>query len=196
MQPPEVAQVGTETVALENTVTKMIDVANTFLCEQEDLNMQLSGTTCVAVLLTRDRITCFNVGDSRAVLGSVGPEGQLETTALSWDQKPSDSRESKRIQEDWGEDLIYSWTNSHGQPCGPKRIWIGEDKCCGLGMTRSLGDALGKKYGVIATPTLHHVEVNEMQRVLIIGSDGLWEVMSNDEAVALAMQQGSPDLAA
>ena len=45
-------------------------------------------------------------------------------------------------------------------------------------MTRSLGDKVGAKIGVVCTPEYF---IKEEDRAFIIASDGLWEYMNNQE---------------
>lgn len=60
------------------------------------IDSKLSGSTGVLVLVEPNRITCANVGDSRAILFT--PLGNTFTAfPLSIDQKPSDPQEKARI---------------------------------------------------------------------------------------------------
>lgn len=53
-------------------------------------------------------------------------------------------------------------------------------------MSRSLGDALAKKAGVVAEPEISHYKydpemVREIPpRFIVLASDGVWDVMSNE----------------
>ena len=57
-----------------------------------------SGTTAVAVILTPDSIVCANAGDSRAVYAKAG----CKAVPLSYDHKPDDEEEDRRIREAGG----------------------------------------------------------------------------------------------
>lgn len=48
-------------------------------------------------------------------------------------------------------------------------------------MSRSLGDGHAHKLGVSSKPTLSTYRLGETESFLIIASDGVWGVMSNDE---------------
>ena len=48
-------------------------------------------------------------------------------------------------------------------------------------MTRSFGDEVGKKIGVICEPEITEYEILKEDKVIIIASDGLWEHMMNKE---------------
>lgn len=54
----------------------------------------MTGTTACVVLVTNESIYCANSGDSRAVLCSKG-----NAIALSFDHKPSNDDEMKRIEK-------------------------------------------------------------------------------------------------
>jgi serine/threonine protein phosphatase PrpC len=55
----------------------------------------------------------------------------------------------------------------------------------GLAMTRSLGDLAGRECGVIATPEVLEVYLNTYDKLLVIASDGIWEVLSNSEVMRI-----------
>ena len=49
-------------------------------------------------------------------------------------------------------------------------------------MTRSIGDKIGKSIGIIANPILTVLENSfESNYFLVIASDGVWDVMTNEE---------------
>lgn len=54
-------------------------------------------------------------------------------------------------------------------------------------MTRSMADAAGAKCGVIAIPEIDILDVKLEDRFIIIGSDGIWEVISNMDAARVVM---------
>ena len=66
--------------------------------KNDDIDANFSGTTCVMVFQVGERIICANVGDSRAIM----VKGN-KAIPLSFDQKPDDPEESKRIKENGGE---------------------------------------------------------------------------------------------
>ena len=50
-------------------------------------------------------------------------------------------------------------------------------------MSRSIGDDIAKKLGVIYEPEVFMYELNYENKILVIGSDGLWGCMSNEEVI-------------
>ena len=121
------------------------------------------GTTAVVAIIQDNILTIANVGDSRAVLSSGG-----ETIAMSDDHKPNRPDERKRIEEAGG---IVVWAYS----------W----RVMGvMAVSRSIGDKLYKQY-VISDPEIKQHVLNKEDDLLILASDGLWDVLSSREAVAL-----------
>ena len=53
----------------------------------------------------------------------------------------------------------------------------------GLAMTRSMADSCGTQAGIIGVPDIEEFVINSFEdRYIIIGSDGIWEFLSNEEA--------------
>lgn len=53
-------------------------------------------------------------------------------------------------------------------------------------MSRSLGDKVAHTIGVSSEPDIYSKELNlEEDRFIIIGTDGIWEFMSNEVAVGM-----------
>jgi integrin-linked kinase-associated serine/threonine phosphatase 2C len=48
-------------------------------------------------------------------------------------------------------------------------------------LTRSLGDLLAKKIGIISEPEIHHIEIQKGDRFICLGTDGLFDVMNSAE---------------
>ena len=69
-----------------------------------------------------------------------------------------------------------------GRPIGPPRCWYGfeDSDAPGLMVSRSLGDSCARRIGVTAEPCIYQAE---NLAFLIVASDGLWEFMTNEEAI-------------
>ena len=52
-------------------------------------------------------------------------------------------------------------------------------------MSRSFGDKLGKKLGIIVDPLLNEYNLNKDVKYIIIASDGIWEFMSNEQVMSI-----------
>jgi len=164
-----------------------------------------SGTTAVAAYQHRDKLFIANVGDSRAVLGrrkDLQPAStELQAIDLSDDQKPGRPDERKRIQEQGGvvQQSAIPMQQSPGGPVrfmrlGPERVWDKNGQC-GLAVARSLGD-LSMRPFVSSQPEISERKLDPRDKVLILGSDGVWDHMNSQEAVAIASRHKEPSRAA
>lgn len=75
---------------------------------------------------------------------------------------------------------------------GPLRVWLKNEDTPGLAMTRSIGDHVAKSVGVIATPDVTAHEVTDYS-ALVIGSDGLYEFMTNEEIAQIVYENRTSD---
>lgn len=162
-----------------------------------------SGTTAVAAYQHRDKLFIANVGDSRAVLGRRGDASQAELQAidLSQDQKPGRPDERKRIQEQGGvvQQSAIPMRQGPGGPVrlvrlGPERVWDRNGQC-GLSVARSLGD-LSMRPFVSSQPEMHERQLEPRDKLLILGSDGVWDHVNSQEAVSIASRHKDPNVAA
>ena len=138
----------------------------------------VSGSTGVAVLMHGSKLWSANVGDSRAVVGR-RKGGALAARDLTIDQKPDAPAERKRIEAAGG------YVSPESAQYGPARVWLRPGEGPGLAMSRSLGDHMCSHVGVIATPEVACHELSADDEVLILASDGVWEFISSEEAVAI-----------
>lgn len=155
-----------------------------------------SGSTACVALLRNSRLWIANVGDSRAVLAQkqnhvntkdIHKDAVATTTNpklcainLTKDQTANDPQERIRIIDSGG------YVTTPEDKTLPARVWLNR-KCSmlGLAMSRSIGDHLLKKVGVIAEPVVETYEVKDGDEFLIIASDGVWEFVSSTEAVQI-----------
>jgi len=141
-------------------------------------NILRSGTTSVTCVVrkTEQAITLFtaNVGDSRAVLCRDGVAARL-----TLDHKATLPEEIKRITDAGG--------------------FIGRNKRVNgvLAITRALGDHMLKENDIVsAVPHTSEVLLEPSDNLLIIACDGVWDVISDQEAVDLVRKKVRVDMAA
>ena len=174
-----------------------LDMKRAFNLMQNDLNscefdVRCSGATCVLAALCGARLSVSNCGDSRAVLGRRNPNGSVTAHALTQDHKPDKPEERKRILASGGHlGCRQVVVNQPGRgpismPVGPCRVWYqNRGETLGLAMSRSLGDSIVHRSGVSAEPeTLEHI-VDEFDEFMIIATDGVWDVIDNNQAVQM-----------
>ncbi|XP_027329632.1 protein phosphatase 2C 16-like isoform X2 [Abrus precatorius] len=125
------------------------------------------GSTAVVSVICSSHIIVANCGDSRAVLC----RGK-EPMALSVDHKPNRDDEYARIEAAGGK--VIQW-NGH-------RVFGV------LAMSRSIGDRYLKPW-IIPEPEVTFLPRTKDDECLILASDGLWDVMSNEEVCDLARRR-------
>ena len=149
-----------------------------------EFNCDFSGTTCVIVFQIGHHLICSNVGDSRAI-AVLKKEGSLKynTIPLSKDHKPNNEKEKKRIINKGGS--VEKFFDDNGLIDGPYRVWIKGERYPGIAMSRSIGDLVASSVGVIPEPEFLEMTINSDLKYILIASDGIWEFISNEEAVML-----------
>lgn len=133
------------------------------------------GSTCVGVLLFDDAIISLNVGDSRAILCRGG-----EAVELTRDHKPNDPEELARISSLGGSVKWHGYVDAQGEPMEP----YGAYRINGnLAVARAVGDRDARPY-VSGEPEVT-VEERDYYKdeFIVVASDGLWDVFTNDEVV-------------
>jgi protein phosphatase 1L len=154
--------------------------------------MSKSGTTATVLYVTRHTVIVASVGDSRAVL-SVGTgfdsNNNASSIQLTVDHVAADTNERKRIEE-------------LGGTISPRGGVLRVNGT--LVLSRSIGDAHVAQYlsripNVVAMTKQevkhkcglssdHRTDPNAMPCFIILASDGLWDVISNQEAIDLVEQ--------
>ncbi|OVA11430.1 Protein phosphatase 2C (PP2C)-like domain [Macleaya cordata] len=148
------------------------------------------GSTASAAVLVGNHLYVANVGDSRAVISKAG-----KAIPLSEDHKPNRSDERKRIENAggvvmWAGKLFFMFVCSFN--CGVSGTWrVGGV----LAMSRAFGNRLLKQF-VVAEPEIQEQEIDDEFELLVLASDGLWDVVPNEDAVSLARTEEEPEAAA
>ena len=140
-------------------------------------DINFSGSTCIILFQIGNYLICSNVGDSRAIM----IKENNEIIELSKDQKPDDEKERVRIEKMGG---IISQCNDlydDGKEGGPFRIWVKGQDYPGIAMSRSIGDKIAHDIGVISEPEILCFNINEKCQYLVIGSDGIWQYLENED---------------
>ena len=165
---------------LYKTMKEVFIKTNKDLCQNDLIDTQFSGSTCVTIILTKNQIISGNVGDSRAVMGRY-INGEWINIDLTKDQKPDNPGERDRIIKKGGR--VESYKDENGNDFGPKRVWLKNADIPGLAMARSFGDEVAASVGTISEPEIEYFDITENDKFIIIASDGIWEFISSDECV-------------
>ncbi|CAG9316307.1 unnamed protein product [Blepharisma stoltei] len=161
--------------ALNKSIKKLTDQI-----DESKMPTESSGSTMNCVLINGNKLICANIGDSRAVLGSLC--NSWKSKDLSRDHKPTEEDEKNRIIQSNG--ILDQVHSPIGKGIGPLRVWQSVNNH-GLAMSRSIGDTIAHGFGVSSEPefTRHHLTEND--KFLIVASDGIWDVISSEEAVKI-----------
>jgi len=169
---------------------------NDELHAEQDINDKYSGTTAISVFFhdEGESITISNVGDSRLVLGTEVTPGQITAVPLSKDQTPHRSEEAGRCIQAGARILSLGQIDpqNHQQDDDgsvldedPPRVWSKKGTYPGTAFTRSLGDSIAESLGVYAEPELLTVSLTHKEKVIVLASDGIFDVMNNQQVVDL-----------
>ena len=146
-------------------VNQVYDKLQNILFTKYEKDATSCGSTCVTVIHFIDGgknyLNILNTGDSRCVIC----RNNL-AIPLTIDHKPNWPNEKRRINQAGGE--IYH--DGHD--------WRVND----LSVSRAFGDKESKKY-VTHRSDLYKYRLTNKDRFIILACDGLWDVMSNQDAV-------------
>ncbi|XP_071733976.1 probable protein phosphatase 2C 27 [Rutidosis leptorrhynchoides] len=156
-------------VCLEKAIQNAFVKADHEFADNTSLDIS-SGTTALTALIFGRMMVVANAGDCRAVLGKRG-----RAIEVSKDHKPNCPSERLRIEQLGG--AIYDGY-LNGQ----------------LSVARALGDwhmkgPKGSTSPLSAEPELQQIILAEDDEFLIIGCDGLWDVMSSQCAVTITRKE-------
>ncbi|XP_073065797.1 probable protein phosphatase 2C 10 [Primulina eburnea] len=133
------------------------------------------GSTAVnAILIDCRRLWVANVGDSRAVLSRRG-----QAIQLTIDHEPNAERDDIENRGGFVSNMPGDVARVNGQ----------------LAVSRAFGDKNLKSH-LRSDPDVTNTDVDNETELLILASDGLWKVMSNQEAVDIAKKIKDPQKAA
>jgi len=132
--------------------------------KKDNFNIQDVGSTCLIAILTDNKLQIANSGDCRAVLC----QDKGLARALTIDHKPDWMMEKNRIEQLGGrikldkEDDVY--------------------RIMDLSVSRAFGDIEYSAY-VKHVPDVFTYRIRSSDQFLILACDGLWDVLSSQDAV-------------
>ncbi|KAL7688671.1 putative PPM-type phosphatase domain, cGMP-dependent kinase, protein kinase-like domain superfamily [Plasmopara halstedii] len=166
----------------------------------------LSGTTAICMILDGETIHIANVGDSRAIIGTMN-DGTLLAQPLSVDQTPYRTDERERVKkfgarvltmdqlegiapihDNWAANL----NDQVDEDGDPPRIWSPFGAFPGTAFTRSIGDEIAETLGVIGIPEITSLQITTDDRFLVIASDGVFEFLTSQAVVDMVAQYEDP----
>ncbi|KAF8394607.1 hypothetical protein HHK36_020821 [Tetracentron sinense] len=153
--------------------------------QHRGINSFNSGTTALTIVRQGELIVIANVGDSRAVLATTSDDGSLVPVQLTVDFKPNLPQEAERIVQCKGRVFCLD-----DEP-GVHRVWLPDGETPGLAMSRAFGDYCIKDFGLISVPEVTQRNITSKDQFVVLATDGVWDVISNQEAVQIV--SSTPD---
>lgn len=138
------------------------------------------GSTAVVVVLQwneeekRTNLISANIGDSRAVLSRKG-----KAVELTMDHKPNLPSELERVKKLGGTVRWYGLVEQDGRPMEGMGVYRINGN---LAVARSVGDRSERPF-VSGDVDMKTFSLEEGDQFIILATDGLWDVMSSEEAV-------------
>ncbi|CAM8960151.1 unnamed protein product [Rhodiola kirilowii] len=156
---------------------KAFRVMDRELSSNKSIDCFCSGTTAVTLIKQGKNLIIGNVGDSRAVLGTRDNDDNLIAVQLTVDLKPNLPAEEARIRKCKGR--VFSLQDEPDVA----RVWLPDTDAPGLAMARAFGDFCLKDFGLISVPEISNRTLTEKDEFVVLASDGIWDVLSNQEVV-------------
>ena len=168
---------------IEATLREKLQSINVNLKSTPWFKHFFTGSTMVASVVRNEGIILANIGDSRAIV--VNKAGEI--IAATTDHKPNMPGEKERIEATGASVYEYVYADCSIFRIKPPR---GDP---GLAMSRAFGDFHLERFGCIADPDIISIPVTEevTPSWILLASDGLWDVMDNEEVAAWFQEEFS-----
>ncbi|KAJ5070648.1 alphabet isoform e [Anaeramoeba ignava] len=156
-----IEEIDVSTLQINRVFAKCYSEFDGLIPKNNGLNTGATAVTCF-IMKHRGKRMLFtaNIGDSRAILVR-----ENKPVMLTFDHKPTVKEEEERVSKAGG--------------------FISSNRILGLlAVSRSFGDFSMKEF-VSHEPFTTEFELTEQDKILIIACDGIWDVITNDQAVEL-----------
>ncbi|KAK4369267.1 hypothetical protein RND71_013059 [Anisodus tanguticus] len=144
-----------------------------------NLDCFCSGSTAITLVKQGSNLFMGYIGDSRAIMASKDCNDSMVAVQLTVDLKPDLPKEAERIKRCKGR--VFALQDEPEV----QRVWLPFDDAPGLAMARAFGDFCLKEYGVISVPEFSHRILTDRDKFIVLASDGVWDVLSNEEVVEM-----------
>lgn len=143
---------------------------------ENNIKEDYCGSTALILIRNNlnDEVCIANVGDCRAILENSG-----KYIKITEDHNPYLLRELERILQNGGQ--IIQDSNGLHRVMGS------------LALTRAIGDNYLKKY-ITWEPDIYTLKLNNNNSILIMASDGLWDVFKDQEVVDIIMKSDKKEI--
>jgi serine/threonine protein phosphatase PrpC len=89
--------------------------------------------------------------------------------------------------------FIFCCLDQFGRPLGPARVWKKDEYSPGLAMARAFADVEGRSCGLTSEPDVTEHNIVPEDRAIVLGSDGIYDFLSNEE-IANTIMKFYPEL--
>lgn len=150
-------------------------------------NLHYASSTGVSAFLWQNLLTVAHIGDSKACIAKI-IDGKVQPEWLTVDHKPNMAAELQRIQASGGS---LAWLHGNkpyirGGDFHPRQANGEHPKQ--LNYSRAFGGKDLKMFGLIADPDVSHFEIMPEDKLVLIASDGLWDVLNPKLVCELAIE--------
>ncbi|KAJ1275398.1 hypothetical protein BS78_05G132900 [Paspalum vaginatum] len=175
---------------MKDSFRKAFRVTDKELKLHRSIDSICSGSTAVTLIKQGQDLIVGNLGDSRAVLGTKDKKGRLVAHQLTVDLKPDHPREARRIKRCNGR--VFA----HQDEPDVARLWLPNCNSPGLAMARAFGDFCLKDFGLICVPEVTYRQITEQDEFIVLATDGVWDVLTNQEVVDVVASCSERSIAA
>ena len=160
------------------------DAALIRMCTEKELHY--ASSTGVAAFLWENLLTLAHIGDSKACIAKV-KDGQVYPEWLTVDHKPNMPVELARIEQSGGSLAWLHGNKPYIRGGDFFRRQANNEHPKQLNYSRAFGGKDLKMYGLSAVPDINHFEITPEDKVVLIASDGLWDVLNPKVASEIAI---------
>jgi serine/threonine protein phosphatase PrpC len=152
-------------------IIEAVEESETNFLTQSTQNQMDDGSTLVCALIKGTKLIVANVGDSEAVLSRNG----IATVLTTLHTPLRNADESKRIISIGGRVIRGRLGHPH---LNPQYFNVAVSRAIGDVMYKASEFTNGKPSGLIATPDVREIEIDDGDEFLILACDGVWDVIS------------------
>lgn len=174
-----------DTSNLRSVLIKTFHAAHLAALCDKSIPAGRNGATCTLILLDhlRGELYTANVGDSRAIKVAFHDEkGTNKEDTKPYKVTPITTETTVELEDERGR-----IDQKEGYIAG-KNVFYGP---VGIAMTRVLGDAVMLRAGVVPTPIVETFRLQSLQEYMILATDGIWDVMSDDDVSGIMLESHS-----
>ncbi|KAI3746030.1 hypothetical protein L6452_08445 [Arctium lappa] len=175
---------------LKDSFLKAFKVMDRELSMYANAECFCSGTTAVTLIKQGQHLIMGNIGDSRAVLCTRDKDNSLVAVQLTVDLKPNLPAEAERIRKCKGR--VFALRDEPEVA----RVWLPNYDSPGLAMARAFGDFCLKDFGLISVPEVSYRRLTEKDEFIVLATDGIWDVLTNEEVINIVASAESHSRAA